>query len=157
MGGGEGADISMNDNLLMCASKAGEACIHVCMHMFVAMLWSTILIILCCHVLFPFSEVQMIVLANIATMSAERPVSGISIIFNIHVLVHVPLLLPTYSTAHVKGKCYTHFSCRIHAGYAQIDNTFHTYDYHGVCGLHATRHTCMENQHPCSQQKSFVL
>ena len=27
------------------------------------------------HVLFPFSEVQMIVLANIATMSAERPVS----------------------------------------------------------------------------------
>ena len=116
-----------------------------------------ILIILCCRVLFPFSEVQMIVLANIATMSAERPVSGISIIFNIHILVHVPLLLPTYSTAHVKGKCYTHFSCRIHAGYAQIDNTFHTYDYHGACGLHATRHTCMENQHPCSQQKSFVL
>ena len=124
------------------------------------MLWSTILIILCCHVLLPFSEVQMIVLANIATMSAERPVSGISIIFNIHVHVqvymyNVPLLLPTYSTAHMKGKCYTRFSCRIHAGYTQIDNTFHACDYRGARGLHAIRHTHMENQHPCSQQKSL--
>ena len=61
------------------------------------MLWSTILIILCCHVLLPFSEVQMIVLANIATMSAERPVSGISIIFNIHVHVQVYMYMYLYS------------------------------------------------------------
>ena len=30
-----------------------------------------------------------------------------------------------YSTARVKGKCYTHFPCRLHAGFTQIDNSFH--------------------------------
>ena len=41
----------------------------------------------------------------------------------------------------MKGKRYMCFSCWIHAGYMQIDNTFHVCDHHGARRLHATRHT----------------
>ena len=71
------------------------------------------------------------------------------------VCLHCMALSHMHSTAHVKGKHYTHFSHRIHVGYTQINNTFHERDYRGARRLHATHHTRVENQHPRSQQKSL--
>ena len=71
------------------------------------------------------------------------------------VCLHCMALSYMHSTVHVKGKRYTRFSHRIHAGYMQIDNTFHACDYRGARRLHATCHMHVENQHPRSQQKSL--
>ena len=54
----------------------------------------------------------------------------------------------------MEGKRYTRFSCRIHAGYTQIDNMFHVCDYRGVAvGYTQNATRVWKNQHLCSQQK----
>ena len=61
-----------------------------------------------------------------------------------------------YSTAHVKGKRYTCFSHGRHAGYMQIDYTFHTCDYYEARGLHATCNVRGKST-PAQPTEVFVL
>ena len=69
------------------------------------------------------------------------PMSGGNTVMYLSVVSHTGPGLFTYvvmySRAHVKGKRYTRVSRRLHAGYTQIDNTSHVYDYLGARGLHA--------------------